>query len=122
MDILLVEDNALIGDAIVGQLVASGGHVDWQLSVKDAMAAVEARFYDCVVLDLRLPDGHGLSVLGQIRNQSRHVPVLVLSALDQMSDRFAAMEQGADAYLIKPFSLDDLERRISILVGEQSGS
>ena len=118
LEILLVEDNTLIGDAIVGQLSASGGHVDWRQSVGEAIAAVNEQSYDCVVLDLRLPDGHGLSVLSHIRERSGITPVLVLSAFDQMTDRFAAMARGANAYLVKPFSLGDLEYRIASLVGD----
>ena len=118
VDILLIEDNNLIGDAIVGHMADGGDSVRWCQNAVDGMAAAGQGTYDCVVLDLRLPDGDGLSVLEHIRKLDRNVPVLILSAFDQLSDRMEGLASGADDYLIKPFSLPDLGIRISRLVGE----
>ncbi len=118
VDILLIEDDGLIGDAIVGHMVDGGARVRWCQSAAEGMAAAGQSRYDCVVLDLRLPDGHGLSVLSHIRKQDRKIPVLILSAFDQFSDRLEGLAKGADDYLVKPFSLPDLDVRISKLVGE----
>lgn len=115
MDIFLVEDNEIIGDAIVSRMVADGNTVEWRKSVASALAAEELEKYDCAVLDLRLPDGHGFSVLDAIRQRGFDMPVLVLTAFDQITDQMAGMARGADDYLVKPFSLAELSRRVAML-------
>jgi DNA-binding response OmpR family regulator len=119
MDILLVEDNEIIGDAIVSRMLADGNKVEWRKNVANSLAALDSRQYDCVVLDLRLPDGHGFSVLDTLRQRGMDVPVLVLTAFDQVSDRIAGMAHGANDHLVKPFSLTDLSKRVANLVAQR---
>lgn len=114
-DVLLIEDNEMIGDAVADQVKADGHNVLWVKNVAAALQAIADRPFDVVVLDLRLPDGHGFCVLDHIRSQQMSTPVLVLTAFDQISDQLAGLQRGANDFLVKPFSLSDLSRRMSRL-------
>jgi DNA-binding response OmpR family regulator len=115
VDIFLVEDNEIIGDAIVSRMIADGNNVIWRKNVASALAAKEIKKYDCAVLDLRLPDGHGFSVLDAFRRDGSNIPVLLLTAFDQITDQMAGVARGADDYIVKPFSLFELSRRVAAL-------
>ncbi|HSN31501.1 MAG TPA: response regulator transcription factor, partial [Ideonella sp.] len=80
-----------------------------------ACGFIDAYDYDLMVLDLMLPDGDGLDVLARLRARPRSTRVLVLSARDQVDDRVAALNRGADDYLVKPFALSELEARLGAL-------
>jgi len=110
--ILLVEDNLLIGDALHDHVVADGWDVDWVLDLKSALAAAGKRSYALMLLDLHLPDGSGLNLLRHLRDTSAMVPVIILSAYDQASDRIEGLEIGAIDYLTKPFDLSEVIARI----------
>lgn len=112
MRILLVEDNDLLGDAIHDHVVAAGYAVDWVADLETGIQAADGARYDLVLLDLRLPDGSGLSLIRRLRQGVRRVPVMVLSSYDQLSDRIEALEVGSVDYLIKPFDLSELLYRI----------
>lgn len=127
MRILLVEDDALLGDAIQAGLKQSGYAVDW---MKDGVAAEQAlgtEPYAAVVLDLGLPRLSGLEVLRRLRgrnNQMRNsrIPVLILTAMDAVDDRIKGLDAGADDYLAKPFDMGELSARLRALVRRASGS
>lgn len=112
MRILLVEDDDLIGEAVRDHTNMAGYATDWVRTIADAEAASESVEYGLVLLDLQLPDGDGLVLLEHFRARGGDVPVIVLTARDQISDRIAGLNAGADDYLIKPFNLDELEARI----------
>ncbi len=112
MRILLVEDNFLIGDALHDHIVADGWTVDWVLTLAAAHAAAEAGCYALILLDLHLPDGNGLCLLKHLHQTAPIVPVIILSAYDQASDRIEGLENGAIDYLTKPFDLGDALARI----------
>ncbi len=89
------------------------GHaVDWTLSRNEAEASLAAATYDLVLLDLRLPDGSGLDILKGLRTRRDEVPVIIMTAHDQVSDRIAGLNAGADDYLVKPVDLGELQARI----------
>lgn len=115
MNVLVVEDNINIGDAISAHVVADGHRVDWCLSLKDASGRLIAQKYDLVLLDLRLPDGNGLSLLREIRRGDDKTPVIIMTAQDQYSDRLAGLKGGADDFLVKPFDLDELSARMKLI-------
>jgi two-component system OmpR family response regulator/two-component system response regulator QseB len=122
MRVLIVEDDALLGDGIQAGLKQQGFTVDW---VRDGMAAehaIEAESYAAVVLDLGLPRRSGLDVLKQLRVASNPVPVLILTARDTVEDRITGLDTGADDYLIKPFDLGELSARLRALIRRASGS
>ena len=112
MRILLVEDDAVLGMAVRDQIVADGHSVDWAQRIAEAGDAVLAAAYDLILLDLMLPDGRGLDFLKARRVAGDVTPVIILTARDQISDRIAGLNAGADDYLVKPFDLFELSARI----------
>jgi DNA-binding response OmpR family regulator len=112
VNVLVVEDNVDIGDAVSSHIVADGHLVDWCVNLKDAACRLTSKKYDLVLLDLWLPDGNGLSLLRAIRREGDKIPVIIMTAQDQYSDRLAGIEGGADDFLVKPFDLDELSARM----------
>lgn len=112
MRVLLVEDDELLGDAVKTYVHRQGHAVDWALSREEAEASLEAAACDLVLLDLRLPDGNGLDVLKGLRARREETPVIIMTAQDQVSDRIAGLNAGADDYLVKPVDLGELQARI----------
>ncbi len=121
MRILLVEDDPLLGDGVRAGLAQEGYAVDWAQDGKAALAALEAERYDVVLLDLGLPRLSGMELLGSLRSRGSTMPVLILTARDQVADRVAGLDAGADDYLVKPFDLDELAARIRALTRRQAG-
>lgn len=113
--LLLVEDNVMIGEAVRDHLEAAGWSVEWVLDLDSAFPAFDRGPYAFVLLDLWLPDGNGLEFLSHLRGVDDDVPVIILSAQDQYSDRVKGMMLGASGYLVKPFNLSDLDRRLGLL-------
>src|SRR3970040_840921 len=121
MRVLVVEDDALLGDAIQAGLKQSGYAVDW---MKDGVAAEQALTtepYAAVVLDLGLPRLSGLEVLRRLRGRSGQtqnvrIPVLILTAMDAVDDRIKGLDAGADDYMVKPFAMGELAARLGTLV------
>ncbi len=121
MRILLVEDDALLGDAIEAGLKQAGHAVDW---VRDGIAAENALAtgdYAAAVLDLGLPRKDGLDVLRGLRQKKRALPVLILTARDTVDDRIKGLDAGADDYLVKPFDLGELNARLRALLRRAGG-
>ncbi|WP_432283720.1 response regulator transcription factor [Aminobacter sp. BA135] len=112
MRILLVEDDDAIGGAVKDHVNAAGHAVDWARSVTEAKEYSAVASYGLVLLDLLLPDGSGLTFLEGLRDHGNRVPVIILTARDQISDRISGLNAGADDYLVKPFHLDELSARI----------
>ena len=108
MRLLLVEDDAMIGDSVRQGLRQDGFALDWVRDGAAAELALANDVYDLMLLDLGLPKKDGLDVLRTLRRQGRDLPVLVLSARDAVSERIAGLDAGADDYLVKPFDLDEL--------------
>lgn len=112
MRVLLVEDDELLGDAVRTHVARQSHAVDWAQDCSAAEACLDASRYDLILLDLRLPDGRGLDILKRLRGRRDVTPVIILTAHDQVSDRIAGLNAGADDYLVKPVDLDELEARI----------
>ncbi|MBB3945408.1 DNA-binding response OmpR family regulator [Rhizobium skierniewicense] len=112
MRVLLVEDDHVLGEALRDHVAAASHAVDWFKTVADATAATHTVAYGLVLLDLRLPDGEGLSILKGLRNRNDATPVIILTAHDQVSDRIEGLNSGADDYLVKPFNLGELTARM----------
>ena len=118
MRILLVEDDPMIGKTLCAALQQDGYAVDW---VKDGQAGRLALdtadgAYALVLLDLGLPRKNGLELLKELRRAGNRARVLIVTARDAVSDRVAGLDAGADDYLVKPFSLDELAARMRALL------
>jgi len=122
MRILLVEDDDILGAAVRDQIAADGHAVDWFQRLDDSDDAVSTTQYDLILLDLHLPDGLGLTFLTRLRQRGSAVPVIILTARDQLSDRLSGLNAGADDYLVKPFDLSELSARISAVSRRYSGN
>lgn len=120
MKVLVVEDQIRLGQFLKQGLGECRYTVDWVRGCADASNALAESTYDVIVLDLGLPDGDGLELLHQWRASGFNEPVLILSARDTVADRVRGLDHGADDYLQKPFSLDELLARIRSLVRRQS--
>ena len=116
MRLLLVEDDCLLGPAIRTGMQQSGFAVDWIKTGNETLTAFRTSSYDCVLLDLGLPDMSGEELLKQIRFGRDGRPVIVITARVQVSDRIDVLNQGADDYLVKPFDLSELEARVHAVV------
>ena len=115
MRILLIEDDTVLGDAVRDQIAADGQSVDWVTRLDAAADAMAVAAYDLILLDLMLPDGLGVGFLKTLRHRGDVTPVIILTALDQISDRIEGLNAGADDYLVKPFAFGELSARINAL-------
>src|ERR1035437_8388761 len=121
MKVLLVEDDAMIGENIEIALDGEGIAVDWARNGMDAEVALGTHVYDAMLLDLGLPLKNGLDVLQGLRASGSHLPVLVVTARDTVSERVLGLNTGADDYLVKPFDLEELIARLHALVRRAQG-
>lgn len=110
--LLLVEDDPALGPTLAARLNAEGFVVDHVVCLADAMEAVRGARYRAVLLDRRLPDGEGMDLLPLLQANPPAPPVLLITALDDVPDRVAGLEAGAEDYLIKPFAFEELRARL----------
>ncbi|MFA7320584.1 MAG: response regulator transcription factor [Dokdonella sp.] len=122
MRVLLVEDSADLGQAVREQIAEDGHAVDWVQRLDHATLSVKSTAYDLILLDLMLPDGGGIDFLRKRRAAGDATPVIILTARDQLSDRIAGLNAGADDYLVKPFDLSELSARIAAVARRYSGN
>ncbi|MFJ3368251.1 response regulator transcription factor [Pseudomonas sp. NPDC086251] len=122
MRILLVEDDPMIGDAILGALNDASYATDWVKNGLIALATLDTQYYDLVLLDLGLPGKDGLDVLDIIRGRNNPVPLLIITARDDLGDRLRGLDGGADDYLLKPFEMAELLARIRAVLRRKGGA
>jgi len=115
MRILVAEDDAVLAEAVQCTLRHSGHAVDWVKNGAEADCALAAERFDLLILDLGLPKRSGIEVLKRLRAAGSRLPVLILTALDGVTDRVRGLDAGADDYLAKPFDLAELEARVRAL-------
>lgn len=120
MRLLLIEDDVSLADGMKTALRRAGYAVDHAATAGDALRFLEGGPVDIAVLDLGLPDRDGLALLGDMRRQRPELAVLILSARDQLQDKVAGLDEGADDYLTKPFEFDELLARLRVL-GRRGG-
>ena len=112
MRLLLVEDDVLLADGLLRALRAEGYTVDHLDRGDLVMPALEAGGFELVLLDLGLPGMDGMAALQALRRGNQHIPVIIISARDELNDRIVGLDTGADDYLVKPFSAAELVARI----------
>jgi len=122
MRVLLVEDDPILGGAVRDQVAADAHTVDWATHLQQARDCVGTVKYDLILLDLVLPDGRGLDFLKTLRTGGNRTPVIILTARDQITDRIAGLNGGADDYLVKPFDLSELSARMGAVARRYSGN
>jgi two-component system response regulator QseB len=119
--LLLVEDDAMLGDAMARGLRADGFALDRAVDAGTAGTALRTQAYDLVLLDLGLPGGDGLALLRALRARGDATPVLIVTARDAIASRVAGLDAGADDYLVKPFELEELAARIRAVLRRHAG-
>ncbi len=122
MRILLIEDDTILGAAVRDQIVSDGHSVDWVTRLDAAREYLGTAAYDLLLLDLMLPDGRGIGLLRDRRAKGDVTPVIILTALDQLSDRIEGLNAGADDYMIKPFDLSELTARLNAVARRYAGN
>ncbi|AQV95799.1 DNA-binding response regulator [Cupriavidus necator] len=122
MRVLLVEDDPMIGEAIQGALKDASYAADWVSNGQAALATLDCQHYDLVLLDLGLPGKDGLDVLTSIRAGGNPVPLLIITARDELDDRLRGLDGGADDYVLKPFEIAELLARMRAVLRRKGGS
>lgn len=120
MKVLIVEDEIRLGQFLKQGLSEQSYTVEWVKTCADANDAISEGHFDVIVLDLNLPDGDGLDLVQEWRASGFTEPVLILSARDSLEDRIKGLDYGADDYLPKPFSLEELLAHLRALMRRQS--
>ena len=122
MRILIAEDDQVLADGLLRALRSSGAAVDHVASGTEADAALRtSNQFDLLILDLGLPRMHGLEVLKALRGRGSSLPVLILTVADSIEERVKGLDYGADDYMAKPFSLQELEARVRALTRRGMG-
>jgi two-component system OmpR family response regulator len=120
--ILIAEDDQVLADGLLRSLRSSGAVIDHVVSGSEADAALTSTDeFDLLILDLGLPKLHGLEVLKRLRARGSSCPVLILTAADAIEERVKGLDYGADDYMAKPFSLEELQARVRALIRRGMG-
>lgn len=122
MRVLLVEDDLMIGEAIQDALKDASYAVDWVRNGQTAFSTFACQKYDLMLLDLGLPGKDGLEVLTAIRARNNPIPVLIITARDQLDDRLRGLDGGADDYVLKPFQMAELLARMRAVSRRKDGN
>jgi len=120
MKILIAEDELKVLKMVARRLKEEGFVVDTAKDGKISLYLINTYEYDCIILDIMLPVMDGLSILQSARAKKINTPILLLTAKSSVSDRVKGLEAGADDYLTKPFSLDELVARIKTLLRRET--
>lgn len=120
MKLLIIEDEESLRRSILQYLTAEGNVCDIAATFDHAIEKVSLYDYDCILLDLGLPDGEGLELLRRLRKLKKQDGVLIISARDSIAHRVEGLSLGADDYLVKPFHLSELNARITAIVRRRS--
>ena len=115
MKLLIVEDEKTLSDSVIKYL-GKDYLCEQAFTFHEAVEKSEMYEYDCILLDLMLPDGNGLDILSHIKNNSPQAGIIIISAKDSVNDKVEGLKLGADDYLAKPFSLPELSMRIYALI------
>ena len=122
MKLLIIEDNIELSKMIENALLLQRFVVEVAYSYSDAISKVTTYDYDCILLDVMLPDGSGLSVLQELKAMNKSDNVIIISAKDSLDDKIKGLELGADDYLAKPFHMSELIARIRSVVRRNNNS
>ena len=116
MKILIIEDETSLSNSIASYLKADNYLCEIAGNYKMALDKIESFDYDCILLDITLPDGNGLNVLKELKKSKRTDGVIIISAKNSVDDKIDGLNLGADDYISKPFHLSELSARISAVI------
>ncbi|MGB3088907.1 MAG: response regulator transcription factor [Chitinophagaceae bacterium] len=116
MKLLLIEDQKELALSIQKYLTDKDFVCEWVYNKKDAIEKISIYDYDCILLDLMLPDGNGFDILKELKHQNKAEGIIIISAKETLETRIEGFEIGADDYLTKPFHLSELLVRIQALI------
>jgi DNA-binding response OmpR family regulator len=116
MKILLIEDNIDLASGIDKYLSDEGYRCELSCTVEQAMEKIQLYEYDCIVLDISLPDGNGFKILEKTKKMGRQEGIIIISAKDSLDDKLKGLMTGADDYLTKPFHLPELAMRVMAII------
>lgn len=122
MKLLIIEDDASLREIMQRALLAEGYVVECAPTYFDACDKIAGYSYDCIMLDIMLPDGNGLRLLEQIKSMGKNDRVIIISARDSLDDKIEGLDLGADDYLPKPFYMAELSARIKSVLRRGSGA
>lgn len=120
MKILIIEDNKELAESIRDFLVLAGYVCEWASNFGTAKEKLHMFSYDCILLDVMLPDGNGLDLLAFIKSEKVKSGVLIISAKEALDDKIKGLEEGADDYITKPFHLSELHARLRAIYRRKS--
>ena len=116
MKLLIIEDEEGLRESIEEYFTEAGNICETAASYPAAMTKVELYRYDCILLDITLPGGNGISILKKLKENNYNDGVLIISAKNSLDDRLQGLDLGADDYLVKPFHLSELKARVSAII------
>lgn len=116
MKILIIEDEIALAKSIEQYLGDEGYVCELCYDYTTSSAKIHAYDYDCVIVDINLPDGNGLNIIGELKENKSTAGIIIISARNSIDDRIAGLNMGADDYLVKPFSLSELNARIKSVI------
>ncbi|RAU18746.1 DNA-binding response regulator [Nitrincola tibetensis] len=116
MKILILEDNAILAQGLKTAIEEAGYCVDLLLDGMQGIAWLKSGQYDLLMLDLGLPGMDGIEILRYLRRQKNTIPVIIITARDRLDQRITGLEEGADDYLCKPFSLEEVVARVRAVI------
>lgn len=116
MKLLIVEDEKALSDAIVEYLTSEGYGCETALNFWAADEKVALYDYDCVLVDISLPDGSGFEVIKELKKRKSEAGIIIISAKNSLDDKITGLEIGADDYMTKPFHLSELNARIKSII------
>lgn len=116
MKILIIEDETELAKSIAEYLSEENYLCEFATTFQDAMDKIHTFQYDCILLDIMLPDGNGLTILEELKKQNKQDGVIIVSAKNALDDKISGLQMGADDYLTKPFHLSELMARIYSII------
>jgi DNA-binding response OmpR family regulator len=116
MKLLIIEDNTDLGESIAKYLSVEGYVCELTYNIEKALEKIQLYEYDCILLDISLPDGNGFTILEELKRLNKQDGVIIISAKDSLDDKLKGLVTGADDYLTKPFHLAELSMRIMAVI------
>ncbi|MBD3906266.1 response regulator transcription factor [Chryseobacterium sp. Ch-15] len=116
MKILIIEDEKELAQSVAEYLSEENYLCSFAANFREAIDKIENHEYDCIILDIMLPDGNGLEILQELKRQNKQDGVIIVSAKNAVDDRVNGLQLGADDYLTKPFHLSELMARVFSII------